>query len=512
MGIKKYVFSLFIMALAFFSMNPVTVFADSPVTSTDFYRAYTDVSIVKTAKEKGVIDQEIANYLHSSKNPIDVKAAVINALGWDLEGKNNAESYVKLIYSNSIDKLDIESLSGDEIFCISYMMALDDYFHVDKALSLMEKAHEKNNTSFTIAIVRSIIKGQAITSEDWGRIWTNTASVLDNKTLVKDMRQEAIDIIVEYMKLYEKYPVGTTITTNRMWGADRYDTSAKICEKGWTQSDYVVIASGEDFPDSLGAAPLAKKYNAPILLNTKDSLLPQVSSQIDRLKAKYAILVGGQGALSLKVEAAIRTKGLDIVRLSGPTRYDTSISIANRVGNNGEIIITTGTDFSDGLSAAPMAAKAGIPIILVPKDTVPDAVKNYLANNKITKTIVLGDTDVISDNVANQFPAMERITGKNKFERNINIINKFSSDISFSKVCIASGDNFPDALSGTAYCALNSEPIILLSNEGVPPVTSSFVASKSGIVIEIDVLGGDASVEDSMVSSTVYQLTNSTKN
>lgn len=81
MHIKKYVFSLFIISVIFFSMNPVTVFADSPITSTDFYRAYTDVSIVKTAKEKGVMDKEIANYLHSSKNPIDVKAAVINALG-----------------------------------------------------------------------------------------------------------------------------------------------------------------------------------------------------------------------------------------------------------------------------------------------------------------------------------------------------------------------------------------------------------------------------------------------
>lgn len=429
-----------------------------------------------------------------------------------MEGKSNAENYVKLVYSNSIDKLDINSLSGDEIFCISYMMALDDYFDVDKSLLLMEKAYEKNNASFTIAIVRSIIKGQVVTSDNWGMIWTNKASVLKDKTLIKDMRQEAIDIIIEYMQLCEKNPTETTITTNRMWGSDRYDTSAEICEEGWTQSDYVVVASGEDFPDSLSATPLAKKYNAPILLNARDSLLTKVSLEIERLQVKHAILVGGPGSLSLGVEAAIKAKGLDTIRLSGLTRYETSISIANRVGNNGVVIITTGTDFSDGLSAAPMAAKNGIPIILVPRDTIPDAIKNYLANNKINKTIVLGDTDIISDNAANQFPGVERITGKNKFERNINIINQFSKDINFSKVCIASGDNFPDALSGTAYCALNSEPIVLVSNKGVPSVTSSFMASKSGIVTEIDVLGGDASVEDSMVSSMVYQVTSSTRN
>lgn len=235
-------------------------------------------------------------------------------------------------------------------------------------------------------------------------------------------------------------------------------------------------------------------------------MLPQVSSEIDRLQAKHAILIGGLGSLSASVEADIKAKGLDITRLSGPTRYDTSVSIANQIGNNGEIIITTGTDFSDGLSAAPMAAKDGIPMILVPKDTVPDAVVNYLkANNQITKTIVLGDTDVISDNVANQFPGVQRITGKDKFGRNINIINEFSDDINFSKVCVASGDNFPDALSGTAYCALNSEPMVLVSNKGVPPVTKSFITSKLGIITETDVLGGQASVGDSILISMLSQ-------
>ena len=206
MCIKKYIFSLFIIVAMFFSMNPINAFADSPVTSTDFYKAYIDIDMVKTAKEKGVIDEEIANYLYSSKNPIDVKAAVINALGWKFEGKNNAENYVKLMYSSDIDKLDIDSLSGDEIFCISYMMALDDYFHVDKALLLMEKAYEKNNTNFTIALIQSILKGQAsIENGNWGLIWVNTKNVLNDKTLVKDMKQEAIDSIVEYMKLYKEY-------------------------------------------------------------------------------------------------------------------------------------------------------------------------------------------------------------------------------------------------------------------------------------------------------------------
>lgn len=205
MRIKKYIVSLFIIGVMLFSLNPITAFADSPVTSTDFHKAYIDIGIVKIAKEKGIVDSEIANYLYSSKNPIDVKAAVINALGWNFEGKNNAENYVKLMYSKDIDELDINLLSGEEIFCISYMMALDDYFHPDKALPMMDKAYEKNNTSFTIDIVRSILKSQddMLNKGNWQMVWTNTESVLNSTTLQKDMRQEGIDIIVEYMKLYK---------------------------------------------------------------------------------------------------------------------------------------------------------------------------------------------------------------------------------------------------------------------------------------------------------------------
>jgi len=181
----------------FFSMNPITAFADSPVTSTDFSKAYTDIEIVKTAGEKGVIDQEIANYLYSSKNPIDIKAAVINALGWKYEGKSNAKNYVKLMYSKDIDKLEVDSLSAEEIFCVSYMTALDDYFHVERALQLMEKAYEKNNNSLTIAIIRSVLRGQvALTNGNWGMVWFNTKNVLNDKTLVKANMDAVLNLIM----------------------------------------------------------------------------------------------------------------------------------------------------------------------------------------------------------------------------------------------------------------------------------------------------------------------------
>jgi hypothetical protein len=67
--------------------------ADSPITSTPFSEAYQDYEIVQKAQKAGILDLEMAQYLSSRSAPIDVKAAVINALSWKIEGKQNATLY-----------------------------------------------------------------------------------------------------------------------------------------------------------------------------------------------------------------------------------------------------------------------------------------------------------------------------------------------------------------------------------------------------------------------------------
>ena len=42
-----------------------SICADSPITSTPFYEAYTDIAIVQKAKIQGVLDMDMAEYLSS---------------------------------------------------------------------------------------------------------------------------------------------------------------------------------------------------------------------------------------------------------------------------------------------------------------------------------------------------------------------------------------------------------------------------------------------------------------
>lgn len=185
-----------------------TSHADSPITSTKFYEAYLDVKMVQRAHLEGVMGLEIAEFLSSPENPIDVKAAVINALSWRFEGKNNAELYMYylgLLYHVSILELDTDFLSADETFCLGYLMVMDNYFHPEHAIPLLEEAHKVMENSFTVSIIVALAKAQIVLTEDWCEVWKLTERVLENRALKQDLRPEAIKIIVDYMVLYKDY-------------------------------------------------------------------------------------------------------------------------------------------------------------------------------------------------------------------------------------------------------------------------------------------------------------------
>ena len=198
-----------VLIFALIPLFSIKVHADSPVTSTPFSDAYMDIEIVKKARAEGTLNSEMAGYLSSKKNPIDKKAALINALSWKYGGKDNAKrylAYLEEIYRVSPGNLDINTLRGDEIFCLGYLTLMDDYFHPEKALPLLEKAWKKMKDSFTISMILTIARAQKVmgANTDWCKLWSTTEKVLQNKKLKYDLRAKAKQIILNYMTLYKE--------------------------------------------------------------------------------------------------------------------------------------------------------------------------------------------------------------------------------------------------------------------------------------------------------------------
>lgn len=190
-------------ALILFPIGVLRILADSPITSTTFYEAYLDTELVREAEDSGAMSLEMAEFLTSANNPIDVKAALINALSWGADNAQSLSCYLALRQGRRVEDLEWERLSGDEVFCLGYLMVMDDYFHPQEALPYLQEARTKNRRSLTVAIIYALTQAQILAlQENWPEAWRVTEAVLQNRRLKQDLRPEAIQIIRDYMLLY----------------------------------------------------------------------------------------------------------------------------------------------------------------------------------------------------------------------------------------------------------------------------------------------------------------------
>lgn len=180
--------------------------ADSPLTSVRFTEAYRDLSVVCAADSYGVLDATMANFLSDQRMPVDAKAALCNALGWDIAGKHNAvlfRCWLALKYGMVPEQLTTAQMSADEVFALGYLTALDDYFQPAPALALLSEARRRNPQSQTVALVVSLAEAQLDLNENrWGRIWPRADRILHDTTLRQDLRPDAVANFVDYLLLY----------------------------------------------------------------------------------------------------------------------------------------------------------------------------------------------------------------------------------------------------------------------------------------------------------------------
>lgn len=290
-------------------------------------------------------------------------------------------------------------------------------------------------------------------------------------------------------------------TIIRYGGSDRYQTASIASSNCFTQSYYVILSSGENFPDALCAAPLSVKYNAPILLTSKDNLNYSTFREIERLGAKTALLIGGTGVISKNVETQLNDMGVQPVRIAGSDRYETSIKIAKIIGTGNGIAIASGENFPDALSIAPIAAAKQMPILLTAQYSMPADISKFIHDSRPGKIYVIGGNDVIDSSQVSGLTDVSRLCGADRYKTNKTVIDNFSGELNFSSVYLATGRNFPDAIGGSAEAAKELAPVILVGNSS--STAQDIVESKFDCISSVKVLGQTDVMPDSLVASIV---------
>lgn len=170
-----------------------------------------------------------------------------------------------------------------------------------------------------------------------------------------------------------------------------------------------------------------------------------------------------------------------ILRLQGGNRIETAAAISRQSYPSGlpkdgiyagtsTVILASAWSFPDVLCGVPLAQAYRAPVLLVNADNLPIATANELkrlGGSSIGRVVILGGEASVGPGVAQAVRKItgkdpERIGGADRYETSAMIARRLSEVRPDPQdVLVASGDNFPDALSVSPYAARKGYPIIL---------------------------------------------------
>ncbi|MBU5228249.1 cell wall-binding repeat-containing protein [Clostridium senegalense] len=293
-------------------------------------------------------------------------------------------------------------------------------------------------------------------------------------------------------------------TKNRLWGSDRFETANKIADEfcktneelgltleygeyfypdcATTSVDTIILANGFNYPDALCATPLSRTLNAPILLTHQNNLTDSTKKQIEKMKIKNVTIVGGQAAISESVENQLKSMRMNVNRLSGIDRYETSYVIAEKVAEGKKLkgaTIVSGMDWHDAMIASPTAAIKDIPMLLVPISDNPilPKYKELLERNNLNLDRVYSYGDYTKETTPEILRKIipqpigddggyKNFVGvsMNKYVNCFDILeHQYSNILPYSvgeNVFITRGDDFADSLTVAPLAAKMSSPIV----------------------------------------------------
>ncbi|MDY0340040.1 MAG: cell wall-binding repeat-containing protein [Coriobacteriia bacterium] len=314
------------------------------------------------------------------------------------------------------------------------------------------------------------------------------------------------------------------LSPHRLSGADRYTTSAEIALETFGASRNAVIATGEGFPDALCASALAGTLDGPLLLTRKAALPAPTLSVLQDLGVENVWIVGGTGAISAVVDAQLAAAGMTVMpRVSGIDRYDTARQVAYLVMDivnarppeadqwRRAAFFVNGSRFPDALSVAAHAYSEQIPILLVRPDSVPDPTRDAITFCAIDHAYLIGGTAVISAANAMTIDSLvgpiERWAGADRYATTAICATKGVGYgwLDYDNLGVATGYNFPDALSGGAASGYVGSPLILTRPTTIDPSTYDFLDQRRYDFGGMTVFGGTGAIGDGVLTDfTVY--------
>ena len=199
--------------------------------------------------------------------------------------------------------------------------------------------------------------------------------------------------------------------------------------------------------------------------------------------------------------------------IAGASRYETSAAIAAGFPENVDCVyLASGADFPDALSAAPAAATCGGPLLLVAPTAVPSAIEAELGRLSPANILIAGGTGAVSagvESAVKQIVAdavVQRLAGSDRFATSRAIVDHAFGETGGSGgfAWIATGMNFPDALSASNEAAAYGEPVLIVPGTA-PSLDGATMTTIAGLEPDAVLIAGGTGVVSTSIQAQLAQ-------
>lgn len=235
-------------------------------------------------------------------------------------------------------------------------------------------------------------------------------------------------------------------------GETRYETAAMISDhQNYTTA--ILVNADNSVADGLSASGLSGVLNAPILLTKKDIIPSETEKRLKGVSKVY--IIGQENSVSKIVENNLRSKNIEVIRLGGIDRIQTSYEVAKEMKRiNPDIdkvfLVNGYKGEADAMSVSSVATRDKAPIILTNGQSI-----DFSTNN--IESYVIGSTSTMSNSIVTQTNST-RLGGIDRFATNKLVIEKFYPNA--NEFYISKGYVLVDAL--TVSPLAKNYPVVLV--------------------------------------------------
>lgn len=207
---------------------------------------------------------------------------------------------------------------------------------------------------------------------------------------------------------------------------------------------------------------------------------------------------------------------IEFFRLDGDDRIKTAINQALTGWPEGvqSVVLARSDHFADALAGVPLAASVDGPILLTPSAKLDSQVEEAIKNLNPEKIYLLGGEGALSLDVAARLTELGwsgerlyRVEGQNRYDTAAKIatmVAQLENKGTLDAVAIATGGNFPDALSIASIAGILKMPVLLTHSQTLSEATATALEELNPRKIYL--IGGEGVIDPAIQEDIASQL------